>query len=169
MRVFVDYGLDHSYGETAEAELRELITHVPVWNGQPGPIAAARTLNADQFFVHAFLDGLAPGDSYHYRFRYVARGKQGTTPDAVFTTAPERRHLLPFTFTAFGDETVADYSPIGYGGLVKRFDLPRSGPRQCPSVYSFRYANVGIVSIDANDLSSWPSTWILRPPGRPPQ
>jgi hypothetical protein len=49
--------------------------------------------------------------------------------------------------------TVANYEPIGYGGLVKRTDLPSTGPSGCPSVYSFSYANVGIVSLDTNDLS----------------
>ena len=28
-------------------------------------------------------------------------------------------------------------NPIGYGGLVKRLDLPTTGPSACPSVYSF--------------------------------
>jgi hypothetical protein len=32
-------------------------------------------------------------------------------------------------------------------------DLPTTGPSGCPSVYSFTYGNVGIVSLDANDLS----------------
>jgi hypothetical protein len=49
--------------------------------------------------------------------------------------------------------TVRDYDPHGYGGLVKRMDLPANGPSACPSVYSFRYGNVGILSLDANDLS----------------
>ena len=49
--------------------------------------------------------------------------------------------------------TVENYEPIGYGGLVKRLDLPQNGPSACPSVYSFTYGNVGIVSLDANDLS----------------
>ena len=49
--------------------------------------------------------------------------------------------------------TVGSYQPLGYGGLVKRLYLPASGPSACPSVYSFRYGNVGIVSLDANDLS----------------
>jgi hypothetical protein len=49
--------------------------------------------------------------------------------------------------------TVANYEPIGYGGLIKRMDLPKTGPSACPSVYSFRYGNAGIISLDANDLS----------------
>ncbi len=41
----------------------------------------------------------------------------------------------------------------GYGGHAKRLDLPKNGPRTCPSVYSFVYGNVGVISVDANDLS----------------
>jgi hypothetical protein len=274
--------------------------------GKPGVLRASRTLNADQFFVHARMAGLHPGTEYHYRFRYTAGREVGVTPDATFITAP-RYQAEPFTFTAFADEgipgpsldrdpsllpesdwgmwndgsydsadpdrpavtgvnttsavirqitrvrnltngtparfsllagdlcyaqaqgdiqpiinpdgphgkqpssgntpeppansggwdyydpwiwtswfpmiepsaatipwmfatgnhepelfsshvaadhvTVSNYEPIGYGGISKRLDLPGNGPSACPSVYSFRYGNVGIVSLDANDLS----------------
>ena len=88
VRVWVDYGRDRSYGHTVEAEIRELLTHVPVWDGQPGVLRASRTLNADQFFVHAHLTHLHPGTQYHYRFRYAAGREIGTTADATFLTAP---------------------------------------------------------------------------------
>jgi hypothetical protein len=308
VRVWLDYGPDTSYGHTVQAEIRELITHVPVWDGKPGVLRASRTLNADQFFVHAPMTGLTPGTQYHYRFRYTAGRETGRTPDASFITAPDPSGVLePFTFTAFGDEgipgpdldqdpslkpestwgewnnggyasndpdnparthvnttsavitqitrvrnpvnrtparfnllagdmcyaqaqgdlepiinpdgpngkqpsdhntpqpppnsggwdyydpwvwsswfpmiepsassipwmvttgnhdselfsaqvaadavTVRNYDPHGYGGLEKRMDLPQNGPSACPSVYSFRYGNVGILSLDANDLS----------------
>jgi hypothetical protein len=42
----------------------------------------------------------------------------------------------------------------GYGGHAARLDLPRTGPSNCPSVYSFTYSNVGVISVDANDLST---------------
>ena len=32
-------------------------------------------------------------------------------------------------------------------------DLPATGPSSCPSVYSFAYGNVGVISLDANELS----------------
>jgi hypothetical protein len=241
VRVLVDYGRDRSYGHVAEAEIRELLTHVPVWDGKPGVLRASRTLNADQFFVHARMKNLSPGTQYHYRFRSTDGRAVGTTADATFMTAPGQTHE-PFTFTAFGDEgipgpsldqdrsllpesdweewnngsydsgdpgnpsrtgvsttnavileitlvrnlanrtpsasaipwmfamgnhepelfsarvaadhaTVANYEPIGYGGHMKRLDFPGDGPSACPSVYSFRYGNVGIVSLDANDMS----------------
>jgi hypothetical protein len=311
LRIWLEYGRDRSYGHRAEAEIRELLTHVPVWDGKPGVLKASRTLNADQFFVHARLDGLAPGTQYHYRFCYAAGRERGATADASFLTAPRPAFPgavpEPFTFTAFADEgipgpsldrdpsllpesdwelwnngsydagdpdapyrtgvsttsavinqitrvrnlvnhtpsrfnlqagdlcyaqaegdiqpiinpdgphgsqpgdqntpqppahsggwdyydpwiwsswfpmieassasipwmvttgnhepelfssavaadrvTVANYEPLGYGGLVKRMDLPRTGPSGCPSVYSFTYGNVGVISLDANELS----------------
>ncbi|MET3806034.1 hypothetical protein ABIB25_003043 [Nakamurella sp. UYEF19] len=42
----------------------------------------------------------------------------------------------------------------GYGGHLKRLDLPGTGPKGCPSVYSFIYGNVAVISLDANDLSA---------------
>ena len=306
VRVWVEYGSDRSYGHRVEAEIRELLTHVPVWDGKPGVLKAARTLNADQFFVHAYLCGLRPGTQYHYRFRYAAGREHGASADATFMTAPGEV-TEPFTFTAFADEgipgpsldqdpsllpesdwgmwnngsyddddpdnpartgvnttsavilqitrvrnltngtpsrfnlqagdlcyaqaegdiqpiinpdgpngsqpstgntpapaansggwdyydpwiwsswfpmieasaasipwmfatgnhdtelfsaqvaadkaTVDTYGPLGYGGIEKRLDLPRTGPSSCPSVYSFSYGNVGVISLDANELS----------------
>jgi hypothetical protein len=61
VRVWVDYGRDRFYGHTAEAEIRELLTHVPVWDGRPGALQASSTLNADQFFVHAEMAGRETG------------------------------------------------------------------------------------------------------------
>jgi hypothetical protein len=306
VRVWLEYGQDRSYGHLIEAEVRELLTHVPVWDGKPGALKASRTLNADQFFVHAHLTGLAPGTQYHYRFRYTSGHETGMTPDATFLTAPGTV-AAPFTFTAFADEgipgptldqdrsllpepdwgvwnngsydksdpdrpartkisttsavireitrvrnlangtpsrfnlqagdlcyanadgdvqpiinpdgpngsqpgprnepkpaahsggwdyydpwvwtswfpmieassasipwmfatgnhdtemfsshvaadkvTVDNYQRHGYGGLKKRLDMPTTGPSACPTVYSFTYGNVGVISVDANELS----------------
>ena len=105
VRVWVDYGRDRGYGHTVEAEIRELLTHVPVWDGKPGVLHASRTLNADQFFVHGHLTGLHPDTEYHYRIRYSAGRETGLTGDATFRTAP-RGVGEPFTFTAFGDEGI---------------------------------------------------------------
>ena len=110
IKVWVEFGHDRSYGHRVEAEIRELVTHVPVWDGKPGALAAARTLNADQFYVHAQLRGLTPGRRYHYRFRYQVGRYAGTTGDATFSTAP-LRSLEPFTFTAFADEGVPGPNP----------------------------------------------------------
>jgi hypothetical protein len=254
-QVLIDFGTDTSYGSTIQAEVRELISHVPQADGS--------IRSADQFFVHGLADHLQPGQRYHYRFRLPGGG---ASPDAVFGTAPAA--AAPFTFTAFGDqgvngpkstgyeftddyykpddtrrtpepasamvaliaqrqpafhllagdicyadpdgvgqpvrnsapkvpatgfdnfdpttwtryfasiETSASSSPWmfatgnhdmealyddnkapggathGYGGHAARLDLPKNGPSACPSVYTFTYGNVGVVSVDANDLST---------------
>ena len=121
IKVWVEYGHDRSYGHRVDAEIRELVTHVPVWDGKPGKLAAARTLNADQFYVHAQLRGLTPGRGYHYRFRYQVGRYVGTTADATFSTAP-LRSLEPFTFTAFADEGVPGPNPHQDASLLPESD-----------------------------------------------
>ena len=322
IKVRVEYGTDRSYGAVATAELRELVTHVPVWNGVPiGPVTAPRRPTCStptQFYVHALLDDLAPGQTYHYRFVY-SHGRQsrlhprrhlhhraepagaasrspspptatraspasparGLTIDNAFSLQPEssshitddyydpsdpdyydptsttapsdispvaalvsqitkvrnplnhtptRFNLLagdicyanpsgdavaiinpdgqggvqpgasntpapppnsggwddfdPYVWTSYLSQiepssastpwmfatgnhdvelfsaaldadavTTRYYGSIGYGGHAQRLDLPKNGPSKCPSVYSFTYSNVAIVSVDANDLS----------------
>lgn len=48
---------------------------------------------------------------------------------------------------------LGDSASHGYAGHKARLDLPKNGPSTCPSVYSFRYGNVGVISVDSNDLS----------------
>jgi hypothetical protein len=48
---------------------------------------------------------------------------------------------------------LGDSASHGYAGHKARLDLPRNGPSTCPSVYSVQYGNVGVISVDANDLS----------------
>lgn len=60
---------------------------------------------------------------------------------------------IPWMVTTGNHDMEAIYGNHGYGGHLARLDLPQNGPSTCPSVYSFVYGNVGIVSVDANDLS----------------
>ncbi|WP_375480682.1 purple acid phosphatase family protein [uncultured Jatrophihabitans sp.] len=54
----------------------------------------------------------------------------------------------------YGDtHYLGDSHTHGYGGHLARLDLPTNGPKGCPSVYSFVYGNVAVISVDANDLS----------------
>ncbi|MFD8261511.1 purple acid phosphatase family protein [Streptomyces griseoluteus] len=86
-----------------EAEVRTL--HTPAGVGASG--------DHTQYYVHARLSRLRPGQTYYYGV-----GHQGFDPAephllgtlGTFTTAPA--HKAPFTFTAFGDEGV------GYHGLA---------------------------------------------------
>jgi hypothetical protein len=61
---------------------------------------------------------------------------------------------VPWMVATGNHDMEALYSPDGYGGQVARWDLPGSGPSNCPSVYSFIYGNVGVISLDANDVSN---------------
>lgn len=113
-RVLVDIGNNTHYGETIEAEVRELVSMVPQADGS---IRAA-----DQFYVHALAKDLRPGREFHYRFR-LADGT--TTPDAAFTTAMDRRTPKKFTFTAFADQGVnTDPTPDGQTGFSDNYYKP---------------------------------------------
>jgi 3',5'-cyclic AMP phosphodiesterase CpdA len=59
----------------------------------------------------------------------------------------------PWMFATGNHDMEAAYSDHGYGGHLKRLDFPRNGPKGCPSVYSFTYGNVAVLSLDANDVS----------------
>ncbi|KUJ64735.1 phosphoesterase [Streptomyces albus subsp. albus] len=62
---------------------------------------------------------------------------------------------VPWMVTTGNHDMEAWYSPDGYGGQLARWSLPESGPdpRKAPGVYSFVYGNVGVVALDANDVS----------------
>ncbi|GIF16585.1 metallophosphoesterase [Actinoplanes teichomyceticus] len=74
-------------------------------------------------------------------------------PQAAFTPwmfATGNHDMEPI----YGDTGYLGGSPThGYGGHVQRLDLPANGPKGCPSVYRFVYGNVGLISVDANELS----------------
>ncbi|MHC0434077.1 purple acid phosphatase family protein [Streptomyces sp. O3] len=62
---------------------------------------------------------------------------------------------VPWMVTTGNHDMEAWYSPNGYGGQSARFSLPDNGfdPKNAPGVYSFTYGNVGVVALDANDVS----------------
>ncbi|MFJ8644892.1 purple acid phosphatase family protein [Streptomyces sp. NPDC093546] len=62
---------------------------------------------------------------------------------------------VPWMVTTGNHDMEAWYSPHGYGGQSARFSLPENGPdpARAPGVYSFVYGNVGVVALDANDVS----------------
>ncbi|WP_409469483.1 purple acid phosphatase family protein [Streptomyces sp. HC307] len=62
---------------------------------------------------------------------------------------------VPWMVTTGNHDMEAWYSPDGYGGQLARFSLPDNGfdPRRAPGVYAFTYGNVGVVALDANDVS----------------
>ncbi|AXK36079.1 phosphoesterase [Streptomyces armeniacus] len=62
---------------------------------------------------------------------------------------------VPWMVTTGNHDMEAWYSPNGYGGQSARWSLPATGPdaKNAPGVYAFRYGNVGVVALDANDVS----------------
>jgi hypothetical protein len=59
----------------------------------------------------------------------------------------------PWMFATGNHDMEAAYSDHGYGGHLARLDFPGGGPAGCPSVYSFTYGDVAVLSLDANDVS----------------
>ncbi|MFJ9178524.1 purple acid phosphatase family protein [Streptomyces sp. NPDC102360] len=62
---------------------------------------------------------------------------------------------VPWMVTTGNHDMEAWYSPNGYGGQSARWSLPENGPdpSRAPGVYSFTYGSVGVVALDANDVS----------------
>lgn len=62
---------------------------------------------------------------------------------------------VPWMVTTGNHDMEAWYSPNGYGGQNARWTLPAGGldAKKSPGVYSFVYGNVGVVALDANDVS----------------
>lgn len=62
---------------------------------------------------------------------------------------------VPWMVTTGNHDMEAWYSPNGYGGQSARWSLPANGPdaEKAPGIYSFVYGNVGVIALDANDVS----------------
>ncbi|MFE3797551.1 metallophosphoesterase [Nocardia tengchongensis] len=60
---------------------------------------------------------------------------------------------VPWMFATGNHDMEAVYGNHGYGGLTARLDFPDNGPAGCPSVYSFTYGNLAVLSLDANEVS----------------
>lgn len=254
-KVFLDHGPTPGLGSTIEAEVRNLVTQVPDSDGG--------VLGAEQFYVHAPLDGLPGRTPHFYRwragdefigdvrststampsnrnmltpFRFTMMGDQGTdtTPamppglargdyddsyykadnepgvahtdnvlnqimlsrpdfhvlagdiayadtsgqgkspafvpsgakapsgfdkfnpyvwDAYLESIESSASTTPWMFATGNHDMEAAYPANGYGGHIARLGFPGNGPARCPSVYSFVYGNVAVLSLDANDVT----------------
>lgn len=77
-----------------------------------------------------------------------------TVWDAYFTEIESAAGSVPWQVAVGNHEMESWYSPDGYGGQYARFDFPGAATSSTPpTYYSFNYGNVGIVSLDANDVS----------------
>ncbi|WP_441246757.1 purple acid phosphatase family protein [Kitasatospora sp. McL0602] len=77
------------------------------------------------------------------------------TWDAFLVQTETVASKIPWMVSYGNHDMEAWYSHNGYGGEDARFFLPTNGPdpRVAPGVYSFKYGNVGVISLDANDVS----------------
>ena len=73
--------------------------------------------------------------------------------DVYFKLIEASAASTPWMFATGNHDMEAAYPMHGYGGHLARLDFPGGGPAGCPSVYSFRYGNVAVLSLDANDVS----------------
>jgi hypothetical protein len=71
--------------------------------------------------------------------------------DSWFTEVANAAGSIPWQPAVGNHEMEAWYTPDGYGGQHARWDFP--GGTSGPTYYSFTYGNVGVVSLDANDVS----------------
>jgi 3',5'-cyclic AMP phosphodiesterase CpdA len=74
--------------------------------------------------------------------------------DQFFSEIEPAAGHIPWQVAVGNHEMEAWYSPDGYGGQYARFDFPGEASSSTPTTYySFTYGNVGIISLDANDVS----------------
>ena len=73
--------------------------------------------------------------------------------DGYFAAIERSAASTPWFFATGNHDMEALYGANGYGGHAARLDQPENGPAGCPSVYSFVYGNVAVLSLDANDVS----------------
>ena len=100
----------------------------------------------------AYADATGHGTLRHDPGR-PARQVPPRTWDRYLSQIDTVARSVPWMVAAGNHDMEAAYSPDGYGGLQKRFCFPRTGRRVRPAAYSFVYGNVGVVALDANDVS----------------
>lgn len=102
-------------GERIAAEIRAITTSRSVISPRfPVPPSAAGTI--EQYFVHAAVSGLRPGQTYYYSVGHDDWDRPDLASAGSFSTAPRGRQ--PFTFTAFGDQGVS-YDAVGTATQVR--------------------------------------------------
>ncbi|WP_280277238.1 metallophosphoesterase [Nocardia wallacei] len=107
-KVFLEYGPTPALGASVEAEIRNLVTQIPSSDGG--------VLAAEQFYVHAPVDGLAGRIPHFYRWR-TSDGFTGEVSAAATAMPTARNAVLPFRFTMMGDQGT-DETPVQPGGVA---------------------------------------------------
>ena len=74
--------------------------------------------------------------------------------DSFFNEIEPAAGVLPWQVAVGNHEMEPWYSPDGYGGQYARWQFPgQESSSTPPAYYSFVYGNVGVISLDANDVS----------------
>jgi hypothetical protein len=111
----------------------------------------------------ALIDAMHPAFHLHAGdISYAEAGGSGLITDcydprewdAFFAGIEPAASHVPWQIAVGNHEMEAWYSPDGYGGQHARWDFPGGSASSRPPVYySFTCGNVGIVSLDGNDVS----------------
>ncbi len=72
--------------------------------------------------------------------------------DSYFTQNEAVAAQVPWMMAIGNHEMEAWYSPDGYGGVRARFTMPDNAWSGSTGIYSWRYQNVGLISLDGNDI-----------------
>ncbi|WP_280266866.1 metallophosphoesterase [Nocardia wallacei] len=94
-KIFLDHGPTPALGSSLAAEVRNLVTQIPSSDGG--------VLAAEQFYVHAPVDGLPGRMPHFYRWR-TSDGFAGEVRAASTAMPTVRNAVLPFRFTMMGDQ-----------------------------------------------------------------
>jgi hypothetical protein len=133
----------------AAAMVAQIAARSPAFHLHAGDICYATT--GKGFPVRNNADG--PPDAPFDNFDPLTWTRYFASIEPSAASAPWMFATGNHDVEALYDDNVLDGTTHGYGGHAARLDLPTNGPQGCPSVYAFRYSNVGIVSIDSNDLT----------------
>ncbi|MEV6134503.1 metallophosphoesterase [Nocardia sp. NPDC051990] len=112
-KVFLDHGPTPALGSTIEAEVRNLLTQVPSADGG--------VLAAEQFYVHAPVDGLPGRVPHFYRWR-TSDGFTGDIRAAAPAMPSARSAILPFRFTMMGDQGTDETPALPPGTVPGDYD-----------------------------------------------
>src|SRR5690348_6777656 len=124
-KVFLDYGPTPGLGATVEAQVRNLVTQISDTRGG--------VLSAEQFYVHAPVDGL-PG---RVPLFYQWRSDDGFVSDVLSATTamPNTRDAAgPFRFTMMGDQGTDDTPALPPGLAAGDYDDRYYKPDNDPTV-----------------------------------
>ncbi|MGP3986397.1 purple acid phosphatase family protein [Streptomyces sp. 3N207] len=163
------YGVGHDGFDPTSAERLGSVgsfTTAPAGGGQPFVFTAFgdQGVGPDALANDQLLLGQNPAFHLHAGDICYAddtgHGKKSDTYDArvwdqfLAQTEPVASRV-PWMVTTGNHDMEAWYSPDGYGGQAARWSLPDNGPDpgKAPGVYAFEYGNVGVIALDANDVS----------------